>query len=87
MALSEDGIVAINHELNGTNWPPKARQAVIDLFERIAAEEAEVERLRACLTYMYDYAQQIAATAPRPYQNAAALWAAFDAASTYINLN
>jgi hypothetical protein len=47
MALTEDGIVAINHELNGTNWPSQARQAVIDLFGQIAAGEAEVERLRA----------------------------------------
>ena len=46
MALTEDGVAAINHELNGTRWPLDARQAVIDLFERIAELEAEVERLR-----------------------------------------
>jgi hypothetical protein len=49
MALSEDGIAAINHELNGTKWPSDARQSVIDLFERIAELEAEVGRLRMAL--------------------------------------
>lgn len=49
MALTEDGVAAINHELNGTRWPLDARQAVIDLFERIAELEAEVERLEDLL--------------------------------------